>query len=1114
MWTADQLKNYDDKWTSDKVMNYGQSNRTDIVKTVKNSMQNIVHSNSAEIRSEPKPTRWQQFTGAIGGAVNRTLANLDTGAKNLGIGLTNAARTADQWVTSKIAPRYAEDNGGFLFGKTLDPVVEDLERRRDESNQNAQEGASGVGRLIGGAIQSIPQMTTPLPVFFAASSGQYARDAEQKGANLDQRALYGLVGGGIETGLEKAFGVAPGFKNLGSKGIIGNVVGEAVEEAVTEPLTGLAEKAIFNKDLPWFSTEEEAVVNPVEMGRSALSGAILGGFASGADALTRQNAINSIEPSIKPGTEPGVDYKATVVQEQTNQPQQTTDQAQKIQDKSLTQQNTSPERSMAASETDASIAINPQARIYGEQPKGEIPEGMRERGFSRNIRTDEAMPDDIRRNFDENPDVYNQLSDQETLRKAQEIFNKGQTEAEADFYQSIAKDRFRPEDVPLAKLLAKQASDQGDTAKARQILSSVAEKLTEAGQFSQAAKILREADPETFLMTMDKLLKKLNEQGKKKYGKKWSDVDLTPSEIEAIMNIPRGDQKAYDQTWEQIGDRIAKTLPSSKMEKFNAWRRMAMLLNPKTHIKNIGGNVLMMGMRKASDTVGAVLQKAFVPEGQRTQSVGWSRNNKVVETVNQNWETVKKDLLGESRWKIDNLNSISQEKRVFKKGLLTKAAESITGKQFDRGFVQWLNDVSLKTLNLEDNIFTERAYKDALGQYLYANNMDTVTDAAVEYATRRALEATFKQTNMLASFINKAKNVPVVGFFVEGAITFTKTPANIAMRGIEYSPGGLFKALYDVKAKKSAATIIEDLSKGLTGTGIAALGFLLAAMGWAKVDRERSEKAESLYQELGDQTYAINTPFGSYTFDWAQPIAIPFAMGIAAEETIRKRKEGSTIIQAVADGIYAGGDTIFNMTMLQNIREILGSYGSPTEKISGIPIDYLEQAIFSAFGQIARTIDPVRRSTYDPDPTKQWWNSVKAKIPFLSQTLEPALDIWGQEQSQGGAIQQFLSPGYYRERSDDAVTQEIARLYESVQDTDMLPKTIKNKVGDYQLSPEEKTRFARIYGQRNYINLRALIRSASYKSASDEQKAKMVKKIVNDNYDIAKQAVIGGATRR
>ena len=279
---------------------------------------------------------------------------------------------------------------------------------------------------------------------------------------------------------------------------------------------------------------------------------------------------------------------------------------------------------------------------------------------------------------------------------------------------------------------------------------------------------------------------------------------------------------------------------------------------------------------------------------------------------------------------------------------------------------------------------------------------------------------------------------------VEGAIPFTKTPANIMMRGFEYSPGGLMKALYDVSAKKSAATVIEDLSKGLTGTAISALGYWLASMGWAKVERKRSDKAEALMQEMGDQTNSIITPLGSYTFDWAQPFSMPLAMGIAAQEATRSMEDGTGVTQAVIDGISAGGDTLFNMSMLQNIRRILGSYGSPTEKIMGIPISYVQQAIPSMLGQTARVVDPVRRSTYDPKPGKQLLNTVKAKIPGMSQSLEPMLNIWGEEQEQGGAIQQFINPGYVKSKSDDPVTNEIARLYDITNSTDMLPKVAPN----------------------------------------------------------------------
>lgn len=757
----------------------------------------------------------------------------------------------------------------------------------------------------------------------------------------------------------------------------------------------------------------------------------------------------------------------------------------------------------------------PQARIYGEQPKGEIPEGMKERGFSRNIRTDTAMPDDIRQLFDEEPLAYKQISNQTTLAKAERIMEQGEEAATAEFYRSIGAKKFEPETVPLAKLLAKQANEAGNVAKAREILSATAEKLTEAGQFSQAAKILREADPETFLMTIDKQIRKLNKQGLKQYGKKWTNIDLLPDEITAIKSIPRGNQQAYEEVWEQIGNRIAKELPSTKMEKFDAWRRMAMLLNPKTHIRNTVGNVIMSGMRKVSDTIGAGLEKLFgVKTGERTKSFGWSLNKNIASKVDETWDIVKKDILGESRWEIDNLKSLGREKRIFNKGLPTKAVEAITGHKFDRGALQWVNELSLKTLNAEDNVFAKRAFKDALGQFMQANKLDVATDAAIEYAKRRALEATFKQTNKVASWLNEAKRVRGAGILVEAAVPFTKTPANIAKSAFEYSPAGLTKLLFS--KGKPPAEIIETLSKGLTGSGIFALGMWLNSLGWARAGKKRSGKAEALLSEAGEQQYSLLTPQGSYTIDWAQPFAIPFFMGVAMSEYMREK---DTIdYETIMDGIARGGDTFFYMSMLQEVKRILGA-GSTTGEIIGLPWSYVQQAWPAVFGQTARTIDPIRRSTYDPNWLKQTWNIIQSRTPYIgvdwlpsSKKLEPALDIWGREQSQGGALQQFINPGYAKERSSDPVTNEVARLYGEFKDTDMLPKanvkSFTDKGIEYRLTAEQVTELQRKMGQENYNDIARLISSAEYQKMTDEQKAKKIEKIVDKNYEEAKKDII------
>ena len=82
---------------------------------------------------------------------------------------------------------------------------------------------------------------------------------------------------------------------------------------------------------------------------------------------------------------------------------------------------------------------------------------------------------------------------------------------------------------------------------------------------------------------------------------------------------------------------------------------------------------------------------------------------------------------------------------------------------------------------------------------------------------------------------------------------------------------------------------MEVLAQGLTGTAVAGLGYQLANMGWIRAERSTSRNAEALMQEAGDQPYSFITPIGSYTFDWAQPIAVPLFMGVALYESLMRQ---------------------------------------------------------------------------------------------------------------------------------------------------------------------------------------------------------------------------------
>lgn len=728
--------------------------------------------------------------------------------------------------------------------------------------------------------------------------------------------------------------------------------------------------------------------------------------------------------------------------------------------------------------------------------------GTEERGVSRNIRTDKARPDELRDAISENPMTYDPLANKETLSKAQAIYADG-LEPAVTKLNELLKD-MKPEAAPLAKMIADDLTKMGQVDRAREILSNAAVRATEAGQFGQAFRILRDADPQTFLMTMDKQLLQMNKQGRELYGKKWKQIDLTEAEKEAIAKLKKGDQQAYDDLMNVIGERIANIMPSTALEKFDSWRRMAMLLNPKTHIRNIGGNFIMMGLRKSADTLAAGLEKTFLKQGQRTKSFGWSKDKNLVDIVNRDWEAIAKDFTGGKvtlknmtknfpsygRWDIENMRALNREKRIFKNDLLEKGS-----------------NLSRNTLSAEDYFFKERAYKDALGGYMNANKMTEVTETAREYAKRRALEATYQDANMVATWLNKVKSSGGIGGkMIEAAIPFVKTPTNLVSRAIEYSPAGILRLLS--KQNQTPAMAIEVLAQGLTGTAVAGLGYQLANMGWIRAERSTSRNAEALMQEAGDQPYSFITPIGSYTFDWAQPIAVPLFMGVALYESLMKQDKIDP--DAVAESIAAGGDTIFNLSMLQNVKQLLGGgFGSVTEQIAGLPVSYIEQAYPTIFGQVARTVDDTKRSTYDTTGMGKFGRQIAAKTPFASKLLEPRLDIWGNEQKQGGAAQQFLSPGYSLPKNEDRATQEMVRLYRATKETAMLPKQFKGRFTvngeQVKLTPKHLTAFQRDMGQANYKEISQAIRTTEYQKASDENKVKIIRKIVQGNYDDAKQ---------
>ena len=746
---------------------------------------------------------------------------------------------------------------------------------------------------------------------------------------------------------------------------------------------------------------------------------------------------------------------------------------------------------------------------------------IRNRGYYDSV----DLPKDFKEQLNEK--TYRQLTNASTIKKANETLNSTSDLWELkDKYTKLLNEQ-DASSVVIGYELTKRFIDEGRQDIAVDVLDDLSKSLSRAGQFTQAAYItaLRN-DPIAVLYAMNKEINKINEAGAKKF-KDWQDFKLTDEEVSALNNVAPGDTKAIQDITDSIYSRIAAEHPHTKWEKFYDLTKTFMLFNPRTHIRNIAANAISQPVRSATDRVKAALEigyQLFDKNYGRTSSLvgGNKTTDKIANDIFEN--AVRSNLesnggkyeeSGLSRvqresplWKDNKLigeqtNKVTQELAKKTTNVLN-ALDRVTGGYLNEktGIVDSMKDFSenqvtgstlenLRRFNylllgeIEDTPFVKQNFVNSLSNYLAAKNITSIDDVpqeAINLAYDEALKATFKDDNALSNTLSTLKKK--MGKIGDVILPFTKTPANLAMRGFEYSPAGFVKTFNDFantkKANKGTMTnadisrFLGDLSKNITGSGMILLGYSLAKSGIITGGYSENENERNWQKLKGYQPNAFHIGNKYYTYDWAQPSSIPLIIGTAIYEGMNKmEKEEASEYEALTQGAKSLGqglinasDAWFNLSPLQSVSNILGggenaSYGntSPATNILKTLAEYPQTLIPAVSGATARTNDTTIRNTYDSTSyANTYVNKMKSKIPGLSKTLPASYDVWGRERKRGtdedAFVSQFINPGtfgYYNDADSD-VDNYIDGLYESIKgnenlkDTQVLPIQASNKV--------------------------------------------------------------------
>src|SRR5699024_3205199 len=107
--------------------------------------------------------------------------------------------------------------------------------------------------------------------------------------------------------------------------------------------------------------------------------------------------------------------------------------------------------------------------------------------------------------------------------------------------------------------------------------------------------------PSGQLYYLERVKNRLNRQ-KKQRGRP---IEIDPKLQQELLSAQT--EEEANVAVEKIKDNMASQIPATFADKWNAWRYLAMLGNPKTQIRNLVGNVIFraaVGMKNAISTAG------------------------------------------------------------------------------------------------------------------------------------------------------------------------------------------------------------------------------------------------------------------------------------------------------------------------------------------------------------------------------------------------------------------------------------------------------------------------------------------------------------------------------
>ena len=564
-----------------------------------------------------------------------------------------------------------------------------------------------------------------------------------------------------------------------------------------------------------------------------------------------------------------------------------------------------------------------------------------------------------------------------------------------------------------------------------------------------------------------------------------ADLNYITGEMATFQMLEEGNDEPQTPEGKTAIQRIysaqANTMPNSLWGKWNNYGYDSMLSSPKTWNKNVMSNILTRPLELTSEKIAEFADKQIAKKtGNRTTAMpsreGRRAGNKAFAEEIAN--TMTDYLIRGTDTGHSSSFDLNNNRRTY-----------------DNAFMQTYHDFIAMAMQLGDRPFWEQCYAEEMQVLEDLNtkveelrrtedgNEEVVLrkmnqKEREEEAARRATERVFQEDNVLINGINYVRGRRrAADLVITTLMPFLKTPTNVAIRAMQYSPMGLAytvvkNGLIDAKTNNGLGfdqrKFVMNLGRGLTGTGLMVAGMALSGAGLIKPGREDEDDSRlSAIQKSSGKSYGMYFDvFGTeIPVDFAFPAVSPMIIGAEVAQTIADHadsEDGVALGADVAKAMAAASlDQLCDNSMLQGVSSIFRGYKDNaqivTAVLDGMAENTASRLTPASIRAVAKYTDPYVRDTKSQNGIRELLNAqIIQNWPILRQTLPKAQTLTGEDMLQTGAnswgkdkqnaalhfLNSFITPWTAGSETRDEKLDELVELAYSTGDTSFLPGTL------------------------------------------------------------------------